>query len=390
VLSPENFEYVAGVTGFPVTMWRRAGPASAVVTAGGNASFVIPETNLAAVQRANPSAATYSYPLWIEQVDVSRAPQGTIEERIAHATSGRLHRRPETYSQAELDDRLRAAVQQAGLDGKRVGIELEFAPAAHVEHLRALFPSIEFVNSSPLIRELRLIKTPAEIDLLRRAVRLTEAGISGALVGLRAGDLAHDIRARYREATNAAARAAREVGFQASNSTVHLGPLLWASTDPWRGAQRGDIVQFDSGVQLSGYRTDMGRTFTFGSPNDAQRRIEDALMAGFEAGLGVLKPGNRFCDVFHATQEAVRAAGFPSYARGHVGHSIGSDIDGEEWPWLSAGEERLIEPGMVLAFEVPYYVNGVGGFQNEDDLLITQDGCESFNALPHGLVAVGD
>lgn len=389
VLSPENFEYAAGVSGFPVTMWRRAGPASAVISADGRSAFVVPETIEEAVRRANPESLVLAYQVWIEQVDLLEVPDGPIEARIDRATSGRHHERPETYAQAELDDHLRAAVHHLGLESGRLGVELEFAPAAHLAHLREQIPHADFANSSPLLRELRLIKTPTEMDLLRRAVRITEEGIAGALVGLAEGDLAHDIRARYREAASATARARREVGFQAASTTVHLGPLLWAKTDPWRGAQRGDNVQFDSSVQLSGYRTDMGRTFVFGAPSEAQSRIEDALMAGYEAGLAQLKPGNRFCDVFYAAQNAVRAAGFPSYARGHVGHSIGGDIDGEEWPWLSANERRLIEPGMVLAFEVPYYINGIGGFQNEDNILVTETGHETLNALPHGLVTVG-
>ncbi len=390
VVSPENFEYFAGVSGFPVTMWRRAGPASAIFAADGRIVFVVPETIEAAVARANPNAQVLSYPLWIEYVDVREIPSGTIEERIAKATAGRKNERPETYDPERVDAHLQSALNELGLTGKRVGIEMEFAPAAHLVHLQSLFPTVQFVNSSPLLREIRLIKTPVEIDILRRGVRITELGIIAALEGLNKQTIAPEIRMRYCEGCFAAARQQRELGFQAAASTVHLGPYLWASTIPTRPAQRGDNVQFDSTVQVSGYRTDIGRTFTFGPATDAQRRIQDALLAGFQAGLVKLKPGERFCDVFFATQNAVRAAGFPSYARGHFGHSIGSDIDGEEWPWISATEEHRIEPGMVLAFEVPYYVNGVGGFQNEDDLLMTENGYTSFNALPMDLVQIGE
>jgi Xaa-Pro dipeptidase len=390
LLSPENFEYVSGVSGFPVTMWRRAGPASALIASSGRVGFVTPETGHAAVRRANPKATLMSYPLWIEQVDVAEiAPTIAIEERIALATAGRIHARPETYDARLVDGYLQELIHQFGLASKRVGVDMEFAPAADMARLRELLPDVEFVNASPLVRELRLIKTAAEIDILRRGVALTEQGIVAALEGIDEQTVAQDIRTRFSEACSAAARQQRELGFQSASTTLHLGPLLWAQTDPTRTARRGDIVQFDSSVQIRGYKTDMGRTFTLGPASDAQRRIQDALLAGFAAGLERLKPGERFCDVFDAVQTAVRSTGFPSYARGHVGHSIGSDVDGEEWPWLSAGEDRILEPGMVLAFEVPYYVNGVGGFQNENDLLITDQGHESFNFLPLDLVQIG-
>jgi Xaa-Pro dipeptidase len=389
VLSPENFEYFAGVSGFPVTMWRRAGPASAFFTQAGASIFIVPETIQEAVARANPTAQVLGYPLWIETLDVTDAPMLDIEARVAHATDARHHARPETYNRDDVDAHLQAAAASLGLAGKRVGIELEFAPAADVARLHALFPTVQFTNSSPLIRELRLIKTPVEIDLLRRGVQLSEHGTVAALEGITEQTLAQDIRFRYTEACFAQARRQPVRGFQSARTSVHLGPALWAKIDPARPAQHGDIIQFDSVVEISGYKTDSGRTFTYGPATDAQRRIQDALLAGFHAGLAKLQPGERFCDVFFAVEAAVRAAGFPSYARGHVGHSIGSDIDGEEWPWISPSETRLIEPGMVLAFEVPYYVNGVGGFQNEDDILITESGHTSFNSLPLDLVQIG-
>ncbi|MBX3010226.1 MAG: aminopeptidase P family protein [Caldilineaceae bacterium] len=389
VVSPENFEYFAGVSGFPVTMWRRAGPASALLAADGRVAFVIPETIQEAVQRANPTAQIFSYQLWIETIDVTDITPGGIDARVAQATVGRKNERPETYDPKELDAQLQRALKALGLSGKKVGIELEFAPADHVTHFQSLFPTTQLVNSSPLTRELRLIKTPAEIDLLRRGVQLTEHGITAALVGLHEQTIAAEIRFRYNEAIFAEAARRGEFSLRGGSTTVHLGPALWARSVPSRPAQRGDLVQFDSTVNLSGYRTDMGRTFTFGPATDSQKRIQAALLAGFQAGLDYLKPGIRFCDLFVVAQNAVRAAGFPSYARGHLGHSIGSDIDGEEWPWISATEERVIEPGMVLAFEVPYYVNGIGGFQNEDDLLITEQGYESLNTLPLSLVEIG-
>ncbi|RIK38407.1 MAG: hypothetical protein DCC55_21150 [Chloroflexi bacterium] len=389
VLSPENFEYFSGVSGFPVTMWRRAGPASALFAATGEVAFVVPETIEEAVRRANPTAPIFSHPLWIETIDIRQTAADGIEASVAQATAGRKHERSETYDPILVDAALQNAFGLLGLAGKRVGVDLEFAPAADMEHLHTLFPTTEFVNSSPLIRELRLIKTPVEIDLLRRGVRLTEHGITAAVAGIDEQTLAHDLRSRFSEACFAEARRQRELGFRQARTGVHLGPALWAATDPVRPARRGDLVQFDSFVEINGYKTDMGRTFTFGPATDAQRRVQDALLAGFRAGLAVLQPGQRFCDVFFAIHKAVRAAGFPSYARGHVGHSIGSDVDGEEWPWISATEERVLKPGMVLAFEVPYYINGIGGFQNEDDILITESGHESFNTLPLELVQVG-
>lgn len=389
VVSPENFTYMSGVSGFPATMWRRVGPASAIIKADGSATFIVPDTREKAVQDVNPDAQILSHPLWIERIDVDVTDGDSADAIIERATADRDAYRPETYDETMVFRHVQEAIADQGLMGKRIGVELEFAPAVDVDRLNELLPDTQLVNSSPLFRELRIIKTEPEIELLRLGNKLTDLGIMASLEGLNEETIQLDIYAKYHEAVFAAAREQHIIGFTSARTTVHLGPFLWGTGDPLRPAQRGDNIQFDSGVQISGYNTDIGRTFTFGPANDIQKRIEDALLAGYEAGLAELKPGRRYCDVFMATQEAVRKNGFPSYTRGHFGHSIGSEIFGEEWPWISESEERLIEPGMVIAFEVPYYINGIGGFQNEDNLLITEDGAESFNALPMELVTVG-
>ena len=389
VTGPENFEYFAGASSHPLSMWRRIGPVSAVINRDGLHSLIASDAQEGAVSRANPDTDVLSYPAWIERLGVEEDQNLSAEDLIGRATSGRENLRPETYDEALVYSLVKEALQNAGLIGKRVGVEFESAPHLDVLRLNELVPDTEFVNSSPLIRELRVIKTKAEIDLLRVASELAEIGIVASLHGADGSTSALDVRTRYGEAVSAEARARKLHGFRSSRTTVHLGPHLWGTGDPARTLQPGDLIQFDSGAQVGGYNSDIGRTFVYQKPTQQQQRIQEALLAGYRAGVNELKPGRRYCDVFNVTQETVRAAGFPSYSRGHFGHSIGSEIFGEEWPWISATETRVLEPGMVVAFEVPYYINGIGGFQNEDNILITENGHVSFNSTPMDLKVIG-
>ncbi len=79
---------------------------------------------------------------------------------------------------------------------------------------------------------------------------------------------------------------------------------------------------------------------------------------------------------------------FPGYQRGHFGHSVGASVGSEEWPFISAGSDIVIEPGMVLAFETPFYGNGVGALMIEDQMLVTETGVEVMNTLPRALVRI--
>ena len=106
------------------------------------------------------------------------------------------------------------------------------------------------------------------------------------------------------------------------------------------------------------------------------------------AGSELLRPSVPLGDVHHATLAAIRAAGFPGYSRGHFGHGLGAGLGSEEWPFISARSDVVLEPGMVMAFECPWYIDGLGGMIIENQLLITETGHEMMNDLPLDLVRI--
>ena len=70
-------------------------------------------------------------------------------------------------------------------------------------------------------------------------------------------------------------------------------------------------------------------------------------------------------------------------------HGVGASVWSEEWPFIAADAKAVLEPGMVMAFETPWYIDGFGGFIIEDQVLITDDGCEVMAPMPRELVSVG-
>ena len=140
----------------------------------------------------------------------------------------------------------------------------------------------------------------------------------------------------------------------------------------------------DAGVRLNGYWSDCARVFSYGPPSNLTVQIHDALLSGFEAAEAVMRPGATMREVYTAAVEAVRSRGFPNYSRGHVGHSMGLDDQIEEPPYIGPND-TVLETGMVFALEVPYYPAGLGGFNIEEVMLITDDGVETFNRSPRTL-----
>jgi Xaa-Pro aminopeptidase len=137
---------------------------------------------------------------------------------------------------------------------------------------------------------------------------------------------------------------------------------------------------------VEGYSSDSGRTYVLGKARPRTGQIMQALEDAFAAGIEVLKPGHLLSDVHAHATRAIHKAGFAGFSRGHYGHSLGHDTFCEVPPFIAAQAHEAIEPGMVLAFETPVYVDGEGGFIIEDQFLITEHGAEPAWSLPRALI----
>jgi Xaa-Pro aminopeptidase len=394
VLQPENFQYATGATPGVAALFRRAGAAVALVPADPSLApaAVVSDLFEAAFRAASDIRDVRTHPLWVESLDVtaqlpSNRPAAALI-RDAHAAAGRApgFKRPATFEFGNAIAHLRDALAERGLLAARLGIELDFLPVNDGATLKAALPEATWVDSSPVIARLRAIKTPREIALLRGGAEIAEAGIRHMLGTLREGQTREEIAEAWFAGIRAEARRRGVTTMKQAWEYVSVGP------DPWGSGARlrvGDVVKVDVGCVLSGYSSDSGRTFAFGRANQHQREIHGALLSAFRAGSARLRPGHTLADVHRAAIAAMRAAGFADYDRGHFGHGVGQNVFSEEWPFIAADADLMLEPGMVLAFETPYYVTGIGGFIIEDQMLVTDGGAESMNTLPHELVEVG-
>lgn len=395
VVKPENVQYVSGVHPGPASwLWRRAGPAIVLLPADDALmpAAVIPDTQEIAFRQGSDIRDLRTHPLWIEIDDVSglltadRPIEDTI--RIAAQRRPKPAVRPGTY---DLDHCLRllaALVGERGLERGRLGIELDFIAANDLRAFQAHLPNATLVDSSRVFAELRAIKNAREIAALRLGAELTEAGIRHAVAHLAPGMPAAAVALAYRAGVIAAASERRLTSLEATWDIISVGPQPWGRGMTTAQVEEGALLKFDVGCTVAGLEADMGRTFVFGRARAEQRRIQDGLLQAHDAARAVMRPGIPIGEVFRAALEGMRRAGFPTYTRGHFGHSLGSDYGHEEWPYIEAAERRALEPGMVFALETPYYIDGLGGFITEDQILITPEGHENMSTLPRDLVEV--
>jgi Xaa-Pro aminopeptidase len=206
-----------------------------------------------------------------------------------------------------------------------------------------------------------------------------------ALAAVRAGVSRHEIADAWADGVAARARA-KGVRLSGQWEYVSVGPLPWGGN---AAVAEGSVIKFDVGCLVDGCSSDCGRTYAWGRATPRAREIMTALHEAFEAGLEVLKPGHLLSEVHARATAAMQRAGFARFSRGHFGHSLGRDTFCEVPPFVAAQAHLPIEPGMVLAFETPFYVDGEGGFIIEDQFVVTETGAEAAWSLPRHLVELG-
>ncbi|WP_073051629.1 M24 family metallopeptidase [Kaistia soli] len=130
------------------------------------------------------------------------------------------------------------------------------------------------------------------------------------------------------------------------------------------------------------------RSYSFAQPDPLAADIHAILAEGFSAGLATIRPGAALSDIYAATAAVIHGAGLTSYQRGHYGHGVGASVGSEEWPFIAADSDAVVEPGMVLAFETPFYGKGIGSLTIEDQLVVTETGIEVVTRLPRELVRI--
>jgi len=381
LLSPEGFTHATGAPPGVGTMWRQAGAVAVLVpTDPGLAEMAVASDLFApGFRRASHIADLRESPLWVEAgaaPELDPAADAAPQLRALWQAEGRGpdFARPTTFDAAVTWAHLRDALAERGLARARVGVEMAAISARDWPAMRAALAPAELVDSTGVARMLRAVKSAAEIGHLRRAVGLAEVGLRAVRDAVAPGVARSELAAVWQ----AAVAQAGGTDLSGQWEYISVGP------DPWGGdarARPGDLVKVDVGCLVQGYTSDSGRTFVLGQPSRAAAQIHAALMEGFRAGFARLTPGTPLRAVHAAATQAIRAAGFDRYARGHFGHGLGTGPGSEEWPFIAADSDTPVTPGMVLAFECPWYLTGLGGFIIEDQIEITADGPVSMNSL---------
>ena len=373
VSSPENFHYVTGFGGHQHTVSRQPGFTLAVMRADDKVPTHLTTMDFEAatfrIKAAGLNFVVDPYDTWVGL---------KTWDEIAHGAVV-----PDKTAMESSMDKLVQFMKACDLANKKVGIELDYLPVPYYNSLTEKFPEAEFVDISDLFVYARSVKQPDEIEMFRKLCRIADHGFTEVSKIAKIGVSERELVQCFREDVI-------KSGFCAPSSwsMFSTGPSSARLTLPGDGVVKdGDVVKFDAGVnaEFDFYTTDTSRAWIIGNGDPALLKLKDRLYEGQRRMIAAAKPGLPINELYHTAYDYVKEM-FPCYRRGHQGHSISMGPATAEAPYINASETRPLEAGMILAMEVPCYIDGVNGFNIEDMVLITEDGCEVLTPnTPHYL-----
>jgi Xaa-Pro aminopeptidase len=305
--------------------------------------------------------------------------------------------------------------ERAGRLPRVLGLEMDILPARDYFHLQSLFPNSKFVDGSGIIRDLRKIKSPFEVDLMRKAGdigksvyreagKILREGMTeiefGGLLEAKAKKLGHEGLLRVRSFNYEAYSwhvLSGSIGAIVSQSDSPMGGLGLSPAFPVGASRRRmkahEPILVDFGICYQGYQADETRMFCIGKmplkfvdAYNACREIHDAVLAA-------TRPGADCESLFLMTVELAKALGYedsylgpPGLQTKFIAHGIGLELN--EFPFLAHGQPYALEQGMTFALEPKIVFPGEGSVGIENTVLVTQQGFEILTPIGMELIEV--
>ncbi len=345
-------------------------------------AFIPTERPIAFVMNAQGEKA-----MFVPRLELEHAKSKTGFERVDHYVEYPYDPHPAHVLKKTLDD---MGIQgKIGADGDGYPWILGYRGPSLTELTGGTFARV-----SGFVEDLMMIKSEAEVALIRESVKW--------------GHLAHRLLQRYTKVgateTEVSLRASHEATLAMLDT---LGPLYRSqsmfSDGPsagYRGQigrnaaiphalannitfQAGDVLVTGAGCPMWGYESELERTMIVGQPTDEQQRMFEHMQKAQETAFGALRPGAKCADVDRAVRKYYEDNDLMQFWKHHSGHAIG--LRYHEGPFLDVGDQTELKPGMVFTVEPGLYAANLGGFRHSDTVLITESGIEILTYYPREL-----
>jgi len=241
-------------------------------------------------------------------------------------------------------------------------------PLSDYEKLMSSLPGINLVDSTQLVRSLRMVKSEAEIEKIAHICGIASNAFDRANDIFYKGQPFAEVCRAFR--MECLAQGADDVPYLAGGAD-HGGYRDIISPPSERPLQSGDILMLDTGATFDGYYCDFDRNFAIERDDELSRRAHDTLWRATEAGLEAARPGNTCRQLFQAMSNVIAEMDCPEGDVGRMGHGLGMQLT--EQPSHAVFDETILEENMVITLE-PSLGYGDGQIMVHEENIVVQNG----------------
>ena len=269
---------------------------------------------------------------------------------------------------AALTETLASLAKELGI--KKLGIEQKHISAYAYQKMACGLTGIaEVIPVIDIVEPLREIKSPQEIEKIKKATRIASAALRFIKRHIAAG-------AKEIEIAGEIERFIRHKGAEGPSFDIIVASGPNSSYPHHKTSHRkiakNDLVLIDMGVEYCGYKSDLTRVFFLGKINPLVRKVYDIVAEAQKVAIKSIKPGIMTNEVDMAARQYIAGKGYGGLFSHSLGHGVGLEI--HESPRLSPRENRRIRKGMVFTIEPAIYIPGEFGIRIEDMVVVTQKG----------------
>lgn len=289
------------------------------------------------------------------------------------------------YDARSTAEQLADVLLEREFDGKTIGLEMgypeTFAIGAYdarsYQTLKEKLPNATFVDATHLVLDVRVIKTPAELEMMRQAGTITWPGLKASLDATSEGRTDNDVVAAGYQAMIAAGSELMSIdGMCMVGHRAGLGPHM-----PFKRTtlKRGDTIYLEYTATFNRYNAPSMRSAVIGPPSEGVKRLADAAIETLNLLIENIAPGRTGDDVAQAAKKGLEPVKDEMWFHGGFGYSIGLGMQ-PSWTeaamYIAEGEERELKPGMTFHLPICIFVPRQYGTGFSESVTVTETGCE--------------
>ena len=268
-------------------------------------------------------------------------------------------------------------------NSKKLGFESKNVTFNKYKEYKEKFTDVDLAGTEDLIKNLRKTKDKEEISKIKKAIEITDNAFNHILDFIEEGKTEREVALELEFFMKQAGGEKNAFDFIVASGKRSSMPHGVASD---KKIEKGDFITMDFGTFYKGYCSDMTRTVVLGDASDKQRKIYNIVLEAQKEVIDKIKPGMSGKEVDAIARDMIKDAGYEDNFGHGLGHGIGVEV--HEGPRASYKSDDIIKKGMLVTDEPGIYIPDWGGVRIEDDLLITENGCEVLNNSPKELIVI--